>query len=44
MENAVCVWDLANRSTAECNEIIEEFIHNRSGIKYEGFYGKRRGF
>lgn len=37
----LCAYGITNKSTAECNEIIEEFIHNKSEIKYEAFYEKR---
>lgn len=31
----------SNRSTAECNEIMEGFPSNKSEIQYEAFYGER---
>lgn len=33
---------ISNRSSTVCNEIIEEFTHNKSEIKYEGFCEERR--
>lgn len=33
---------ISNRSSIVCNEIIEEFTRNKSGIKYESLYEERR--